>query len=161
MTMALCGGAPARLQALTAAFRDMQPYLLHVWRLKTFWHQGLLRRDDVDMQRWEQAEGAPPTRSTPDALRSFFAPGGLTRYEQKVADEDAQRLIRVLVDGLGVGRERYETWFRRAGRAKTREVMKAFDKWDPGDGAEDGVPGVGDGAGCDERERRSDERRTR
>ena len=42
LTMALCGGAPARLQALTAAFRDMQPYLLHVWRLKTFWHQGLL-----------------------------------------------------------------------------------------------------------------------
>ena len=81
--------------------------------------------------------------------------------DAEVADEDAQRLIRVLVDGLGVGRERYETWFRRAGRAKTREVMKAFDKWDPGDGAEDGVPGVGDGAGCDERERRSDERRTR
>ena len=78
-----------------------------------------------------------------------------------MADEDAQRLIRVLVDGLGVGRERYETWFRRAGRAKTREVMKAFDKWDPGDGAEDGVPGVGDGAGRGERERRSDERRTR
>ena len=99
LTMALCGGAPARLQALTAAFRDMQPYLLHVWRLKTFWHQGLLRRDDVDMQRWEQAEGAPPTRSTPDALRSFFAPGGLTRHEQKVADEDA-RLVAGMVQEM-------------------------------------------------------------
>ena len=99
LTMALCGGAPARLQALTAAFRDMQPYLLHVWRLKTFWHQGLLRRDDVDMQRWEQAEGAPPTRSTPDALRSFFAPGGLTRHEQKVADEDA-RLVTGMVQEM-------------------------------------------------------------
>ena len=57
LTMALCGGAPARLQALTAAFRDMQPYLLHVWRLKTFWHQGLLRKDDVDMQKWETGGG--------------------------------------------------------------------------------------------------------
>ena len=99
LTMALCGGAPARLQALTAAFRDMQPYLLHVWRLKTFWHQGLLRRDDVDMQRWERAEGAPPTRSTPDALRSFFAPGGLTRHEQKAADEDA-RLVTGMVQEM-------------------------------------------------------------
>ena len=89
LTMALCGGAPARLQALTAAFRDMQPYLLHVWRLKTFWHQGLLRKDDVDMQKWERAEGAPPTRSTPDALQSFFAPGGLSSHERKDSDEDA------------------------------------------------------------------------
>lgn len=33
-SLALCDGAPARLQALLAAFRDMRPAVLHMWQLK-------------------------------------------------------------------------------------------------------------------------------
>jgi hypothetical protein len=116
LTVALCDGAPARLQAglalpgvrlvlhapyrlssiepcfdyaryrdeksqtylraLMASFRDMQPYLLHMWQLKSFWHQGKLCENDVDIQRWEQAEAMPPIPADIASLNSFFAAGG-------------------------------------------------------------------------------------
>ena len=61
LTVALCDGTPARLQALMGAFRDMRPYLLHVWQLKNFWRGlGPLRDADVDIQRFHRAEATPP-----------------------------------------------------------------------------------------------------
>ena len=43
-------------------------------------------------------------------------------------DDDAQALIRLFVDSLGVSREAYESWFAPLGRVKTRELMREFDK---------------------------------
>lgn len=82
LTVALCDGAPARLQALMASFRDMQPYLLHMWQLKSFWHQGKLCENDVDIQRWEQAEAMPPIPADAKSLRAFFAAGGAMSEDQ-------------------------------------------------------------------------------
>ena len=48
-------------------------------------------------------------------------------YED-LLDDDAQALIRLFVDSLGVSREAYESWFAPLGRVKTRELMREFDK---------------------------------
>ena len=71
LTVALCDGTPARLQALVASFRDMRPYLLHMWQLKNFWHRGALCFRDVDIQRWERAEATPPVAA--DELEATLA----------------------------------------------------------------------------------------
>lgn len=101
LTVALCDGAPARLQALMASFRDMQPYLLHMWQLKSFWHKGKLCENEVDIQRWEQAEALPPIPADPESLNSFFAAAGGHR-------RDAE-LIAGMVDEM---REHRDTFLR-------------------------------------------------
>ena len=69
LTVALCDGTPASLQALVASFRDMRPYLLHMWQLKNFWHRGALCFRDVDIQRWARA-GDPSRRRGRDGSRA-------------------------------------------------------------------------------------------
>ena len=100
LTVALCDGAPARLQALMASFRDMQPYLLHMWQLKSFWHMGNLCENDVDIQRWEQAEAMPPIRADVDSLKAFFAAAGKNDNEGEGDDGGDGALVARMVEEM-------------------------------------------------------------
>lgn len=90
--------------------------------------------------RWQ--DGGRPTRAEKamvEALSRALAAGRpfeaieFRRVVVSVAyedllDDDAQALIRLFVDSLGVSREAYESWFAPLGRVKTRELMREFDK---------------------------------
>ncbi len=59
LTIAYADGPPARLSALNAALRVYAPSYLHVWQLKTFWHEMKLSLDDVDFHPFENIEATP------------------------------------------------------------------------------------------------------
>ncbi|ETV94747.1 hypothetical protein H310_11709 [Aphanomyces invadans] len=59
LTIAYADGPPARLSALNAALRVYQPSYLHVWQLKTYWHERKLSLDDVDFHPFENVEATP------------------------------------------------------------------------------------------------------
>ena len=59
-------GPPARVAAVSASLRSFTPDCLHMWQLKSFWHeypavsgQG---EDDVEYQSFEKLEMTPPIR---------------------------------------------------------------------------------------------------
>ncbi|CAK8990828.1 Uncharacterized WD repeat-containing protein all2124, partial [Durusdinium trenchii] len=60
VTVALTDGSPARLAALNAALRTYRPNYLHMWQLKTFWHEHKLFRGDLFFQTFETMETKPP-----------------------------------------------------------------------------------------------------
>lgn len=59
ITIAYGDGAPARLSALNASLRLFRPSYLHIWQLKTFWHEGKLSMDDIDFHGFENVETTP------------------------------------------------------------------------------------------------------
>jgi len=42
VTLSLADGAPARISAINASLRSYQPSYLHVWKLKTYWDEGVI-----------------------------------------------------------------------------------------------------------------------
>ena len=96
LTVALCDGTPARLNALMNAFRDMKPYLAHAFQLKRFWQSGLLDTRDVDIQRWARAESAPATY-VGDIERVFSDPGaGTSDSDKQKAKVDASVTLKIV-----------------------------------------------------------------
>ncbi|OQR94652.1 hypothetical protein ACHHYP_01016 [Achlya hypogyna] len=59
LTISYADGPPARLSALNAALRVYTPSYLHLWQLKTFWHESKLSLDDVDFHPFEDIEATP------------------------------------------------------------------------------------------------------
>jgi cytidine deaminase len=59
VTIAYADGPPARLSALNASLRMYQPSYLHIWQLKTFWHERKLSMADVDFHSFENIEASP------------------------------------------------------------------------------------------------------
>ncbi|KAF1777088.1 Deaminase [Phytophthora cactorum] len=59
VTIAYADGPPARLSALNASLRMYRPSYLHIWQLKTFWHQRKLSMADVDFHSFENIEASP------------------------------------------------------------------------------------------------------
>lgn len=59
VTIAYADGPPARLSALNASLRLYRPSYLHVWQLKTFWHERRLSLADVDFHAFENVEASP------------------------------------------------------------------------------------------------------
>jgi cytidine deaminase len=63
LTVSLSDGAPARVAAINAAFREFKPDCLHTWRVKTFWHEWPCRTGisnaDLEFHRFEKLEAAP------------------------------------------------------------------------------------------------------
>ena len=52
---------PARTHALAACLRNYSPVFLHIWKLRSFWHDLSLTESDVDFQTFEDMETRPPT----------------------------------------------------------------------------------------------------
>ncbi|CAH0481146.1 unnamed protein product [Peronospora belbahrii] len=59
VTIAYADGPPARLSALNASLRIYKPSYLHIWQLKTFWHERKLSIVDVDFHSFEKIEASP------------------------------------------------------------------------------------------------------
>ncbi|KAG7400002.1 hypothetical protein PHYBOEH_007343 [Phytophthora boehmeriae] len=59
VTIAYADGPPARLSALNASLRMYKPSYLHIWQLKTFWHERKLSMADVDFHSFENIEASP------------------------------------------------------------------------------------------------------
>lgn len=59
VTIAYADGPPARLSALNASLRMYSPSYLHIWQLKTFWHERKLSMADVDFHSFENIEASP------------------------------------------------------------------------------------------------------
>ncbi|KAF1317256.1 hypothetical protein FI667_g14925, partial [Globisporangium splendens] len=59
VTIAYTDGPPARLSALNASLRIYRPSYLHLWQLKTFWHERKLSMADVDFHSFENIEASP------------------------------------------------------------------------------------------------------
>ncbi|TYZ65904.1 hypothetical protein PybrP1_002942 [[Pythium] brassicae (nom. inval.)] len=69
VTIAYTDGPPARLSALNASLRMYRPSYLHLWQLKTFWHERRLSMGDVDFHSFENIEASPcVAASDADAL---------------------------------------------------------------------------------------------
>jgi cytidine deaminase len=59
VTIAYTDGPPARLSALNASLRIYRPSYLHLWQVKTFWHEKKLSMEDVDFHSFENIEVSP------------------------------------------------------------------------------------------------------
>uniref|UniRef100_K3X7R0 Uncharacterized protein n=1 Tax=Globisporangium ultimum (strain ATCC 200006 / CBS 805.95 / DAOM BR144) TaxID=431595 RepID=K3X7R0_GLOUD len=59
VTIAYTDGPPARLSALNASLRIYKPSYLHLWQLRTFWHERKLSMADVDFHSFENIEASP------------------------------------------------------------------------------------------------------
>ncbi|CAI5734462.1 unnamed protein product [Peronospora destructor] len=59
VTIAYADGPSARLSALNASLRIYRPSYLHIWQLKTFWHERKLSMVDVDFHSFEKIEASP------------------------------------------------------------------------------------------------------
>lgn len=64
VTIAYTDGPPARLSALNASLRIYRPSYLHLWQLKTFWHERKLCMGDVDFHSFENIEASPCVASS-------------------------------------------------------------------------------------------------
>ncbi len=64
----LTAGAPARILSIQNSLRRFQPHTLHVWQLKSFWHEypnvQYLKDSEVEFQRFRSTEVSPPIPTT-------------------------------------------------------------------------------------------------
>jgi len=52
-------GSPARLGAITAALRPYRPMTMHMWQLKTFWHERRILASDVKFHSFDRVDTTP------------------------------------------------------------------------------------------------------
>ena len=48
ITMSFADGSPARISSINTALRHFRPSFIHIWELKTFWHEKTICEDDVE-----------------------------------------------------------------------------------------------------------------
>lgn len=48
ITMSFADGSPARISSINTALRHFRPSFIHIWELKTFWHEKVICEDDVE-----------------------------------------------------------------------------------------------------------------
>uniref|UniRef100_A0AAV1U9C9 Uncharacterized protein n=1 Tax=Peronospora matthiolae TaxID=2874970 RepID=A0AAV1U9C9_9STRA len=88
VTIAYADGPPARLSALNASLRIYRPSYLHVWQLKTFWHEWKVSLMDVDFHSFENIEASPLVApSKADALTQRIVVEMKTFRDQFLAAE--------------------------------------------------------------------------
>lgn len=51
ITMSFADGSPARISSINTALRHFRPSFIHIWELKTFWHERIICEDDVEVRR--------------------------------------------------------------------------------------------------------------
>eukprot|EP00611_Tribonema_gayanum_P025851 TRINITY_DN5_c1_g3_i2.p1 TRINITY_DN5_c1_g3~~TRINITY_DN5_c1_g3_i2.p1 ORF type:complete len:770 (-),score=258.58 TRINITY_DN5_c1_g3_i2:112-2421(-) len=61
LTISFADGSPARISSINASLRHYRPSYMHIWELKTFWHEGRICEDDVEAHTFEDIETAPAT----------------------------------------------------------------------------------------------------
>ncbi|CAB9527078.1 expressed unknown protein [Seminavis robusta] len=64
VTLSFADGSPARTHAIQTALRFYRPAFLHIWQLKTFWHERKIVDDDAEVHSFEEMETSPALEST-------------------------------------------------------------------------------------------------
>jgi len=66
LTVSFASGSPARITAIQSALRPYRPMFMHMWQLKTFWHESTICLDDIEFMSSEDVETLPavPTEQT-------------------------------------------------------------------------------------------------
>ncbi|CAM9307589.1 unnamed protein product, partial [Phaeothamnion confervicola] len=60
VTISFADGSPARISSINAALRHYRPSFMHMWELKTFWHEAKVCEDDIEMHTFEDIGTIPP-----------------------------------------------------------------------------------------------------
>lgn len=58
ITMSFADGSPARISSINTALRHFRPSFIHIWELKTFWHERIICEDDVEVRQSRLSLGA-------------------------------------------------------------------------------------------------------
>ena len=118
----------AEMLATRAAIQRVEQ---HSWYKKLYAHVASQIRYDGLLLHGEQHIITAITRILVDGHR--FTRNDLRRILCSLDPEDhfnmdVQKMVRLLVNNLGVTREEYEGWFGFLGRASVKEIMRHFDK---------------------------------
>lgn len=60
LTISFADGSPARISAINSSLRHYRPSFMHIWELKTFWHEGRICEEDIEVHTFEDMETTPP-----------------------------------------------------------------------------------------------------
>lgn len=60
VTLSFADGSPARTHAIQACLRPYRPTYFHFWQLKTFWHEGKIVDDDIEVHAFETMDATSP-----------------------------------------------------------------------------------------------------
>lgn len=114
VTIALTDGTPARLAAISASLRNYKPLFLHMWQLKSFWHNRSVSESDIDTQSFEDWETRPPVRV------SDLSPMHATLVEAMI--QYKERFERARDRGEGA-HELGTFWLRKSGKPVLSVLM--------------------------------------
>lgn len=59
VSISFADGSPARTHAIQTCLRGFRPTYLHIWQLKTFWHDGKICGDDLEVFSFYEIETTP------------------------------------------------------------------------------------------------------
>mmetsp|Transcript_3893 Transcript_3893/g.5942 ORF Transcript_3893/g.5942 Transcript_3893/m.5942 type:complete len:455 (-) Transcript_3893:464-1828(-) len=59
VSISFADGSPARTHAIQTCLRGFHPTYLHIWQLKTFWHDGKICSDDLEVFSFNEIETTP------------------------------------------------------------------------------------------------------
>ena len=71
VTISFADGTTARISAIHHSLRPYQPVFMHVWQLKTFWHECKVCEDDIELLAFEDVTTLPavPANRTEEDIR--------------------------------------------------------------------------------------------
>ncbi|CAN0427409.1 unnamed protein product, partial [Ectocarpus sp. 12 AP-2014] len=98
ITMSFADGSPARISSINAALRHFKPSFIHIWELKTFWHEKAICEDDVEVHTFEDIDMQPPM-----PVSEVDAPTALIIAEMQRLRDDLERVLAAPPRGAVVG----------------------------------------------------------
>ncbi|CAM9132139.1 unnamed protein product [Ectocarpus fasciculatus] len=98
ITMSFADGSPARISSINAALRHFRPSFIHIWELKTFWHEKAICEDDVEVHTFEDIDMQPPM-----PVSEVDAPTAMIIAEMQRLRDDLERVLAAPPRGAVVG----------------------------------------------------------
>ncbi|CAM9477883.1 unnamed protein product [Scytosiphon promiscuus] len=115
ITMSFADGSPARISSINTALRHFRPSFIHIWELKTFWHEKIICEDDVEVHTFEDIDMQPPIPAS-----EVDAPTGMVIAEMLRLRDDLERIVAAPARGGVVGGDTRDDlasfWLRKTKR---------------------------------------------
>ncbi|CAM9520378.1 unnamed protein product, partial [Hapterophycus canaliculatus] len=115
ITMSFADGSPARISSINTALRHFRPSFIHIWELKTFWHEKIICEDDVEVHTFEDIDMQPPIPAS-----EVDAPTGMIIAEMQRLRGDLERVLAAPPTGGVVGGDTRDDlasfWLRKTKR---------------------------------------------
>lgn len=96
LTISFADGSPARIAAISASLRPYHPSYMHMWELKTFWHEEKMCLDDVEFHSFEDIDTLPPTHVAHADEMAQMVAREMIEYKKEVLNAYAQGLCKDL-----------------------------------------------------------------